>query len=156
MGTGQSLHRHLCEKGAAWLAKSCRVKFPIVAHEFYSAAELERPDVIGFNSLHSLLIEVKTSRRDFLADAKKPIRIHPELGIGDFRFYLCPSGLITPEDLPPRWGLLWYDGRSIEIIVDVLDTGNYISSGNPNRFEKHVMNERRIMYSLLRRQKQGK
>lgn len=31
------------------------------------------------------------------------------LGMGKYRSYLCPAGLITKEDLPERWGLVWYD-----------------------------------------------
>jgi hypothetical protein len=53
------------------------------------------------------MIECKASRGDFLSDGKKIFRKSPHMGMGDFRFYLCPKGLILPEDLPEKWGLVW-------------------------------------------------
>lgn len=59
------------------------------------------------------LIEVKTSRADFLADAKKSHRqcSTPDAALGNWRFYLCSEGLIEPAELPEKWGLLWADER---------------------------------------------
>lgn len=76
----------------------------------------EQPDAMGWrNSGHqdgTVLVEVKTSRADFLADAKKPHRKQPELGVGRWRYFLCPEGLIQPEEVPERWGLLWVTKRN--------------------------------------------
>lgn len=58
-----------------------------------------------------MLVEAKASRADFLADARKPHRLDQATGIGRWRYYLCPEGLIQPEELPPRWGLLWVTRR---------------------------------------------
>ncbi len=33
----------------------------------------------------------------------------PHLGIQ--RFYVCPKGLIKPDEMPTGWGLYWYDKR---------------------------------------------
>jgi hypothetical protein len=89
----------------------------------------EIPDAIGWlRSGVSLLIECKASRGDFLSDAVKPSRRSgksgvpgspaltvpkPELkptrkteGLGAYRFYLTPSGLLRPDELPEGWGLL--------------------------------------------------
>lgn len=38
----------------------------------------EQPDAIGFGGYATVLVEAKTSRADFLADLKKPFRIHPK------------------------------------------------------------------------------
>lgn len=67
----------------------------------------EHPDALGFRNGASCLIEVKCSRSDFLADRKKVFRAEPEKGMGDWRFYLCEPGVITVDDLPAGWGLLY-------------------------------------------------
>ena len=56
--------------------------------------------------------EVGAEGADFLADAKKPHRKQPELGVGRWRYFLCPEGLIQPEEVPERWGLLWATKRN--------------------------------------------
>ncbi len=75
----------------------------------------ECPDVIGWRDGHSVLLEIKTSRADFLADRKKVFRKSPELGMGDARLFLAPRGVIGVADLPEGWGLLVTDGKRIKI-----------------------------------------
>ncbi|WP_407503022.1 hypothetical protein [Xanthomonas euvesicatoria] len=58
-----------------------------------------------------MLIEVKVSRADFLADARKEHRINPAQGVGKWRYFMCPEGLIDVDELPERWGLLWVSGK---------------------------------------------
>lgn len=75
----------------------------------------EMPDAIGWKkACHSVLVECKVSRPDFLADRDKPFRRIPESGVGCERFYLAPHGLIRIEELPAGWGLLAVNGREIE------------------------------------------
>jgi hypothetical protein len=77
----------------------------------------EMPDAIGWKrTCHSVLVECKISRADFLADRNKPFRVKPELGVGSERFYLAPKDLVNVEELPPGWGLLEYQNRSIELV----------------------------------------
>ena len=71
----------------------------------------ESPDAFGFSGSSTQLIEVKVSRSDFLSDKKKYWRKYPEHGIGKFRSYLCPEGLIEEKDLPKYWGLLWINEK---------------------------------------------
>ena len=79
----------------------------MVLYEFAAAAD-ENPDVIGWApGAGSVLIECKLSRSDFLRDAAKTVRTNPRTGMGQRRYYLCPSDLIQVKDLPPKWGLLW-------------------------------------------------
>jgi len=76
-------------------------------YEFATAAD-ENPDVIGWGSgAGSVLIECKSSRSDFLGDAKKTVRKDPRTGMGHRRYYLCPPDVIQVKDLPAKWGLLW-------------------------------------------------
>jgi hypothetical protein len=75
----------------------------------------EMPDAIGWKkACHSVLVESKVSRGDFLADRGKPFRLKPESGVGCERYYLAPRGLIRLEELPPGWGLLEVSGREVE------------------------------------------
>ncbi len=75
----------------------------------------EMPDAIGWKkACHSVLVESKVARSDFLADRDKPFRQKPEMGVGCERYYLAPRGLIRIEELPAGWGLLEVCGREME------------------------------------------
>lgn len=88
-------HADLVEIGAKWLwGKGCRV----ILKELSTAYKI--PDVLGFGGMGSFLLEAKCSRSDFFADKKKIFRQSPHLGVGNFRSYICPKGLIKPEELP--------------------------------------------------------
>jgi hypothetical protein len=82
----------------------------------------EMPDAIGWKrACHSVLVECKLSRADFLADRAKPFRLKPELGVGCERYYLLPAGLIRDgsireDELPPGWGLLACRARQVEVV----------------------------------------
>lgn len=64
----------------------------------------ESPDAFGWHGLSTTLIECKTSRSDFLRDAKKFPRQHLSMGIGDYRWYLTAegSGAIKESDVLPK------------------------------------------------------
>ncbi len=142
-------HKTLCRIAAKWLRNSCKERCPVVFVELVTAA-FETPDVFGCNSSNSIVIEVKRSRSDFLRDKKKFFRLYPEMGVGDFRYYLCPNEIIKPDDVPEKWGLIWVgENQKCKVVKEIL-TGN-INSQNPHRFEKNARNERAIMYSALRR-----
>jgi hypothetical protein len=84
---------------------NCKV---VITDPFRSVGPFgEQPDAIGWKNGLSWLIECKVSRADFHADKLKRFRAEPEKGMGDWRFYLCPEGVITVADLPAGWGLLW-------------------------------------------------
>jgi hypothetical protein len=75
----------------------------------------EMPDAIGWKKAHhSVLVECKVSRADFLADRDKPFRQKPQTGVGCERYYLAPKGLIRIDELPPGWGLLEASRHAIE------------------------------------------
>lgn len=98
-------HRELCEIAERWLLGSQRCRVAIA--EPNCIVTDEQPDAIGFKGSWSILVEAKTSRADFLADAKKPFRLRPQKGMGQCRYYICEPGIITEDDLPERWGLLY-------------------------------------------------
>ncbi len=56
-------------------------------------------------------IEVKASRADFLVGVRKGQISNENTGLGnrsDYCYVLSPWGIVMPEDLPPKWGLLWW------------------------------------------------
>lgn len=145
------VHKLLVTLGAKWLK---RQGFAIVATELVTGGTREQADVIGFRSNCSAVIEAKASRSDFLADARKPHRVAGGLGV--YRFYLCPPGVIEVSDLPARWGLLHAEGRTL---CEVLrPTGNGWPSfgstfGNWQAFQHEVDTdaERGVLFSIARR-----
>ena len=106
-------HAFLVAKAVAWLR---RYRCGVVLSE-QACVSGEMPDAIGWKrACHSVLVECKISRADFLADRNKPFRLNPQTGVGSERFYLVPKGLVRVEELPPGWGLLEYRNREIEMI----------------------------------------
>lgn len=103
------LHELLCRKGLSWLKNN---GFSVAAVNLWAAGSRERLDCIGFRHQSSALIEVKVSRSDFFADMHKPERKRGG-GVGTYRFYLAPAGLLLLSDLPPGWGLLEWSGRGL-------------------------------------------
>lgn len=145
--TKQITHSELVEKSEKWLRRN---GFPVTLNEKIIAVTEhgEQPDVLGFNSRASILLEIKVSRNDFLSDAKKPFRTEPEKGVGDWRFYVCPEGIITVDDLPTGWGLIYLKGRKLEPVYGW--PGN-VFWGTRKPFKSNQKAEQDYMYSLLRR-----
>jgi hypothetical protein len=136
------------EIGYGWLMKARGCSF---AFKELAALGYEIPDVLGFRDQGTILIECKTSRSDFFADGKKFFRINPKMGMGEYRFYLCPEGMIVKEDLPEKWGLIYAkDGRARMKYNPY--AGEHTSWINGfGREERNYRNEWQIMFSALRR-----
>lgn len=66
----------------------------------------EHPDAIGWKGGYSILVECKISIEDFFSDKSKMARKLPTRGMGYYRWYMAPKGLIRPDLLLPNWGLL--------------------------------------------------
>lgn len=143
-------HDDLVKKAETWLLKTKGCGF---AFSDLRTINCETPDAIGFKSGMSILVEVKVSRNDFHADKKKIFRLNPSLGMGYFRYFLCPKGLIKPEDLPEKWGLLWANEKGV-IRQKVGPKGNIWSSFDVAGFrfsKRNTQAEMNMMYSALRR-----
>lgn len=137
-------HKELVELSYKWVLKnaSCGIAFKELV-----SIDREIPDVIGFNSWSSTLIECKVSRSDFLKDKKKPHRLK---GMGVYRFFSCPTGLIKIEELPENWGLIYADKKGkLKCVHNPYNPkgGNIFSNG----FVRDIEAEQRIMYTALRR-----
>jgi len=142
-------HAQLCELGTSAMRRmfGCGV----VASEIASYAG-ESPDVFGFKNSgqETYLFEVKVSRSDFIADAKKYSRQNPHKGIGLYRYYFAPAGLITVEELPQLWGLIEVDPRRKLTISH----GKVPNSSLGNEFafrERSTSDELALLYSIARR-----
>lgn len=145
------LHDQLAGLGAKWLR---RQGFAVIATNLAALGCRERADVIGFRSQCSVAIESKISRADFWADLRKPHR--QAGGIGVYRFYICPSDMIHPEELPARWGLLYGDGKRVTEIVR--PKGNVwpgLKTATPGwldwQHETDQNAERSVLFSISRR-----
>ena len=122
--------------GVRWLGRRCSV----VLYEFAAAAD-ENPDVIGWASgAGSVLIECKLNRSDFLKDAKKTVRKNPRTGMGQRRYYLCPTDVIQVKDLPPKWGLLWITKGQVILMREAR-----------GHAERNLVAEVQFLSSMLRR-----
>ena len=95
----------------------------------------ETPDAIGWSSSYkvrgSVVVECKTSVADFLRDKKKRRRVVWKEGegcvrepamdkMGDFRYFLTPYNLISPEYLKeqyPDHGLLYVVRGRVSIVL---------------------------------------
>ncbi|MBS1903482.1 MAG: hypothetical protein JSS75_07260 [Bacteroidetes bacterium] len=139
----QITHAELVERAYRWLLKSgCGIAF----RELVAATQSgEIPDVIGFGNWKSVVIECKASRSDFLADKKKHFRQNPANGMGRFRLYCCGWGLIKPNELPDKWGLLWVGQKGTRAVINPIGKREHCFE------EFDIQSEQAMMYSALRR-----
>lgn len=139
-------HDELVTRGYKWLLGTAGCGFALT--DGMKSTTHEEPDVIGWRDGVSVLVECKASRSDFLADKNKWHRQDPELGMGGHRYYLCPPGVIQPEDLPERWRLLWAYPGMVKRVVDAKGNCHW---GNPPFPERNRDAEIRLMNTALRR-----
>ncbi|HTW59636.1 MAG TPA: hypothetical protein VMD99_16025 [Terriglobales bacterium] len=106
-------HAQLVQRAVRWLRG---YRCGVVLSE-QACASGEMPDAIGWKqACHSVLVECKVTRADFLADRDKPFRQKPEKGVGSERFYLALPSLIKTDELPAGWGLLELQRGRIEML----------------------------------------
>jgi hypothetical protein len=130
-------HAELVARAVKWLlnAGGCSIAFT----EFSTSA-LEIPDAIGFKGKWSIVIECKRSRADFFAERKKPFRRRPHLSMGHQRYYMVPDKMISAQEVPEKWGLLYVRGRHTIVVKK--------SMGFTDR---HYTSEIGFLCSMLRR-----
>jgi hypothetical protein len=132
------IHSDLVQIAQRWLRKT---RHGVVLAETITRKSDESPDAIGWRNGGSIttVIECKTSRADFLQDAKKSFR---ERGMGNLRYFLAPVGLIPLDQLPKGWGLLEVKGRTVTQVVPC--------NWRPLAVKERVL-EMGFLYSELRR-----
>lgn len=155
-------HADLCDLARKWLLRQnskgghgCHTALT----ECRSGWGGEMPDAIGYRAATSVtdtvVVEVKVSRADFLADAKKPHRAAGR-GMGVYRYFMCPAELIQPEEVPERWGLLWVStsGRIEPKLGPVAlsnNCGNFEQMAQPWRHEREIERELWLLVRVMGR-----
>jgi len=143
----QITHSELISKASKWLKRHTENSFipncSFILTEFVAITNTgETPDILGFSSCRSVMIEVKVNRSDFLNDKNKMFRNYEDFGMGQQKFYCCPEGLIKENEIPDGWGLLYWTGKKIEI------------KKNGNMQECNLKAERTMLLSIIRRLKE--
>ena len=128
-------HNELVDRAEKWLKnQGCGVVF---RDEFRAHTHNgEQPDSIGWRDGLSILIECKASRSDFLADKKKRFRQDPSIGMGDWRFFMCPPGLLYATE------------KQIKKVHGIPSNCHWWSK---KPFDGNKRCENQMMYSALRR-----
>jgi hypothetical protein len=113
-------HQDLCSLAVNWLQRAPGRKGPACQVAFSEAKSGwigEIPDAIGFRTVAedegSVVVEVKVSRADFLADRSKLHRQDGATGMGLYRYYMALEGIIGLSELPERWGLVEVSAKGI-------------------------------------------
>lgn len=106
-------HQELCSLAVNWLQRAPGRSGPACQVAFSEAKcgwNGEIPDAIGFRTVTedegSVVVEVKVSRADYLADRAKAHRQDSALGMGLYRYFMTPEAIISPHELPQGWGLI--------------------------------------------------
>lgn len=138
-------HSEITTKAAKWLRNhSQNIIIPncsLVITELVSATPTgEIPDIIGWCSWASVLIEVKTSKSDFFRDKSKPFRAFKDMGMGELKYYICPTGIILIDEVPEYWGLLYID-----------ENYNITIEKEAVRHDANLRSERALLLSKIRR-----
>jgi hypothetical protein len=138
-------HKEIVQKTAKYLKRHERnivlPNCPYVYTELVCVNNTgEIPDIIGFNYCISIMIEVKTTRTDFLNDKKKRARQNNNEGMGQMKLYCCPENMIRPEEIPTDWGLLY-----------ITDKGKITMIQTPKRHDANIITERSLLLSVIRR-----
>lgn len=157
MNEYQYTHQEVVQIGAKWLKQV--IKCPVIAQEIRCSGSREIPDVLGFRSDTSFLIECKASRADFLSDFKKPERQGLCSSLGNYRLYLAPKGILDLAKVPEKWGILEINDKGKIEVVRFLQGNIYCGTSTPETYktkdpffhESDIRKERSMLYSLLRR-----
>ena len=137
-------HDEAVLKAVTWLTNKGRCT--LAGSEFNVWSCAESPDAIGWDyEGRSTVIEAKVSRSDFKADAKKLYRSGHVAGLGAFRYYLVPAGLVKPDEVPEGWGL-----------IEVIATGGTRTVKKSKLWtDRNLIGENVILVSLCRGLKIG-
>lgn len=135
-------HPELVDKAKRWLlSRNCTV---VLTELITGGLFRESPDAWGWNTGKncSFLVECKASRADFRSDLKSKWFRNPRFnsGMGAYRWYLAPMGMIHEKELPKGWGLL-----------EVQSTGGVVQIVESKRFKWSAQREMGFLTSAVRR-----
>ena len=114
-------HAELVKRAAVWLRRKHAVIITEMAH-----GAGEEADAIGWTGYGaSTLVECKATRTDFIADGKKLFRKVPRMGMGRWRYFMTPPGLLSESELPESWGLIEAHKNRFRIVVKAVEFREY-------------------------------
>lgn len=61
--------------------------------------------------------------------------------LGNSRYYVCPNGMLAPEEMPEGWGLYWYDENK----------KRFIQKKESGKFRSNMKKERDLAIHAMRR-----
>ncbi len=150
-------HAELCQLAVAWLRRphsrgghACQA----AVAETRTGWDGEVPDAIGYRFTGSaedgtIVLECKVSRADFLADRHKPHRTAG--GVGNWRYFMAPEGLISVDDLPERWGLITVNSRGhLKTVRGVYQDSNYYQQDERRQAMRQESDRMREMFLIVR------
>ncbi len=109
-------HDELVDRAARWLLNTRRCK--VVIHGAKPISCREHPDVIGWLPQgQSIVIEAKISSNDYRADWRKQWR-KSSTGMGLWKYYITPPGLISGRFRRDGCGLLETKGRIVKVVCE--------------------------------------
>lgn len=95
------------------------LKFNLVCENVSYLFHMGEHDVLSlYKSGYIAEFEVKISRSDFLADAKKKkFKYYGNSeNTPNYLSYVCPKGLIKPQEVPEFAGLIYYENDQLTVI----------------------------------------
>ena len=108
-----------CKNGSTWFQNHLRLDGLAIARSWVN------PVVTGY--------EIKVSRSDFMADDKW----HMYLNYCNVFYFVCPTGLIQPEELPENVGLLWVSKTGTRLYKK--KKGCYQDKDIPSELYKYIL-----------------
>lgn len=155
-------HSEMCKLAVMWLKRpysrgghGCKVAID----ECQTGWSGEIPDAIGYCSTGqplrdgTVLVECKVSRADFLADRLKQHR--QAGGVGNWRYFMAPEGLIKLDELPQKWGLVEVNARGhLKVRRGVYIDSNYVLQDErlvSMRHESDVLREQFLIVRMFDR-----
>lgn len=153
-------HKELCKIAVAWLkrpASRCGHGCKVAIDECRTGWDGEIPDALGYRfggaqddpADGTVMVECKASRADFLADKNKPHR--KTVGVGNWRYFLAPEGIIAIDELPPKWGLIEVNSRGhIKVRAGAFIDTNYRLQRERLLAMRHESQTDREMFLLVR------
>jgi len=166
-------HYDLCKKTANWAHRKYKSNVTLFEYQSYATNEFPDVlcFVNGFTLLFEIKVSLQDFKKDQFKDCRieKKIRYWPtlsrnvlnlangltwkEVGLQEFyveaphmgrnRFYVCPYGLISPDDIKNGWGLYWYRNNRFNIKKE------------SKSFKANIYEEMRILEHACRKNNSG-
>jgi hypothetical protein len=134
-------HADLVQRAIYWLWYTRRCRVVMAGCQGHYSGEI--PDALGWRPQgQSHLIECKVRRDDLTADRLKLWRRAPARGVGMYRWFMWPPGMVEfcPDMEPITWGVLLALPRSVRILRRPTVVAHY----NYQRELRFLMGSRRL------------